>query len=606
MTISVWRYSHLALAVSSFLFIALAAITGTILCFEPISEKVAGYRAADISTTTLAEAIPAVKRSFSEVTEINVDANKFVIVKGIDTSGNDVSAYVDPLSGKILGNASNENEFFQWVKSLHRSLFLHEVGRFFVGLTAFLLLLIAVTGTILVVKRQRGFKRFFKKIIKENRAQYYHVVLGRLSLIVIIIIALSGTYLSLERFGIFPGKKITHNIDFDTVKAEPVKTPAQFPIFKNTLLVQVQSVEFPFSDDPEDYYTLKLKDRERIVNQFTGETLNEVAYPLTVILTNLSLDLHTGRTSAIWAIVLAIASVNILFFIYSGFAITLKRTANKLKNKYKAEDCRFIILIGSENGSTLRYANAVHQQLLVAGEKSFITELNNYKVFPNADHLVVLTSTYGLGDAPSDANKFLSLLQRYSQQQNVHFSVAGFGSHAYADFCRFAFEVNNALTEQSWATPLLEIHTINDKSPDQFGQWFETWSQQVNLPGIIMPEIICQQTGLETMTVVEKTQVAHEDGAFIIRLKPSWRAAFTSGDLLAVYPANDHRERFYSIGKTGKQIQLCVKLHEQGLGSRYLHQLNIGGSIQARIVSNTHFQFPQNAPVVIMISNAFT
>ena len=59
MTISVWRYSHLALAVSSFLFIALAAITGTILCFEPISEKVAGYRAADFSTTTLAEAIPA-------------------------------------------------------------------------------------------------------------------------------------------------------------------------------------------------------------------------------------------------------------------------------------------------------------------------------------------------------------------------------------------------------------------------------------------------------------------------------------------------------------------------------------------------------------------
>jgi len=70
---------------------------------------------------------------------------------------------------------------------------------------------------------------------------------------------------------------------------------------------------------------------------------------------------------------------------------------------------------------------------------------------------VILTSTYGLGDAPSNANKFLHLLQQHPQQQPIHFSVAGFGSHAYADFCRFAFEVNNTLSEQSWATPLLEI-----------------------------------------------------------------------------------------------------------------------------------------------------
>jgi len=105
------------------------------------------------------------------------------------------------------------------------------------------------------------------------------------------------------------------------------------------------------------------------------------------------------------------------------------------------------------------------------------------------------------------------------------------------------------------------------------------------------------------MTVVEKTAIAHEDGAFLIRLKPSGRTKFTSGDLLAVYPANDHRERFYSIGKTGKHIQICVKLYEQGLGSRYLYHHTVGNSIQARIVNNAHFQFPQNAPAVIMISN---
>jgi sulfite reductase (NADPH) flavoprotein alpha-component len=39
MTISIWRYSHLALAISAALFILIASITGIILAFEPISEK---------------------------------------------------------------------------------------------------------------------------------------------------------------------------------------------------------------------------------------------------------------------------------------------------------------------------------------------------------------------------------------------------------------------------------------------------------------------------------------------------------------------------------------------------------------------------------------
>lgn len=604
MTISVWRYSHLALAVSSFLFITLAAVTGIILAFEPVTARFPSYRAEHFNSITLAEAIPSVRSSFSEITDLTIDANQFVIVKGTDSTGKSVTAYVDPHSGKILGTPGSKSAFFQWVTSLHRSLFLHEPGRLFVGITAFLLLLIAVSGTILVIRRQQSVKRFFSKIVKENFAQYYHVVLGRLSLIPIIIISLTGTYLSMVRFNLFPEKKIQHHINANEIKSGPALKAAAFPQFKNILLSQVQSVEFPFSDDPEDYYTLKLKDREVIINQFTGEVLSEAPYPAAIILSNLSLNLHTGRTNIIWAIVLAIAAANILFFIYSGFVITFKRTAGKVKNRYKPDQCRFIILVGSENGSTMKFAKAVHQQLLAGHQTSFLTEMNNYQKFPKAEHILIFTSTYGLGDAPTNANRFASLLKKYPQQQTVHFSVTGFGSHAYPDFCRFAFEVNNLLTAQGWAKPLLEIHTINDKSPREFNQWLITWTQKLELPFIDLPETLTQKpSGLSDMTVVTKTAVTNEDGAFIIQLKPSWRSKFNSGDLLAIYPANDYRERLYSIGKIGKTIQLCIKLHENGLGSGYLHQLKIGDSIQARIVTNAHFHFPQKAPAVVMISN---
>jgi sulfite reductase (NADPH) flavoprotein alpha-component len=334
MTISVWRYSHLALAVSSFILLTLASVTGIILSFQPLSEKIQPYRAAGVDEVTLSHTLPLLKSQYKEITEISVDANQFMQIRATDVNGKNIVAYIDPQTGKILGYPAPKNAFFEWVTALHRSLFLHEAGRFFIGLSAFLLLLITVSGTALIIQRQRGVKRFFTRIVRDHFAQYYHVVLGRLSLIPIFLIALSGTYLSLARFGLVETAYKAADVDFDKIKDEPAKKMADFNIFKQTRIADVRTIEFPFSEDVEDYYTLKLKDRELTVNQVTGDILTEVKYPTAALLTELSLDLHTGRTNAVWAIILALASGNILFFIYSGFAITLKRRAGRTKNRY--------------------------------------------------------------------------------------------------------------------------------------------------------------------------------------------------------------------------------------------------------------------------------
>ncbi|RZJ19534.1 MAG: FAD-binding oxidoreductase, partial [Acinetobacter sp.] len=346
------------------------------------------------------------------------------------------------------------------------------------------------------------------------------------------------------------------------------------------------------------------KDRELTVNQITGDILTEALYPTTVLLTELSLDLHTGRTNIIWAIVLAIASCNILFFIYSGFAITLKRRSGVTKNKYKKEDCNYIILVGSENGSTFHFAKAVCQQLIKAGQKCFITELNNYTVYPKAEHLIVFTATYGLGDAPTNAGKFLELLKKHPQPNKVDFSVIGFGSKSYPDFCKYAYEVNNALSLQEWATSAIEIHTVNDRSPEEFAHWAALWSQKTEIPLTISPKLFKGKTKrLHKLVVIEKTTIKHEEGSFLIHLEPKRNLRFTSGDLLAIYPANDHRERQYSIGKVNKNIQLSVKLHKDGLGSNFLYKLKKGETIQAALDLNPHFHFPKTAATVIMIAN---
>ncbi|WP_316829848.1 PepSY domain-containing protein [Pedobacter aquatilis] len=601
MTNHFWRYSHLALAISSFLFLLLASVTGAILSAEPVIGKLKPYAAKNLDGVKLAQAIPVLRENYPGITSITVESNQYVLVQGTDKAGDDVKAYVEPTTGKIIGKPGKKNEFFQWVTSLHRSLFLHELGRIFIGLTAFLLMLIAVSGIMLTIKRQRGIRRFLAKIPNDKTNQYYHTVVGRFSLIFILLIATSGTYLSLNTLGVIKPVKTNVDVDFDSIKSGPQKDIKDFELFQSVSLADVQTIEFPFSEDVEDYFTLTLKDREVAVNQITGVVIAESKYPFSVLVSNLSMSIHTGRASAIWAIVLGISSLSILFFIYSGFAITLKRLSGRTKNKYAKEESDFILLVGSENGSTNRYASAVLKLLIKQGKKAYLAPMNSYTVYPKASHFLIFTSTYGIGEPPANAQKFLSLIDEIKQPNPVNYAVLGFGSKSYPDFCKFAFDVHNKLSATAWARPLIDIHTVNDRSPEDLLLWQESWSQKadISFEGFSSPAKE-KQKPLRNFTVL--SNIKHGE-TFQIAMKGRGKLKAKSGDLLAIYPANDHRERLYSIGVIDKNISLSVKLHENGLGSGFLHALGKDGTLQARVVKNEHFHFPPKASSVIMISN---
>jgi len=604
MSISIWRYSHLALAVSSFIFIFLASVTGIILAFEPISKNIQPYKVDNFDEITLNQTLNALQQNYDEVLDLQVDANGFVLIDAITIEGDMVNGYINPNTGDYIGKRIETSKFFQWVTNFHRSLFLKSIGRFFVGLCSFLLFLIAVSGAILILKRQRGIKQFFSKIVNDNFSQYWHVVLGRLSLIPIIIVTITGIYLSLEKFDLLPKNKTSHQIDFKSISETPKLEIKDFKLFKSIKLSEVKQVEFPFSSDVEDYYNIKLKDKEVVVNQFTGAVLSEINYPFVTLFSSLSFDLHTGNGSILWSIILAVACINILFFIYSGFKMTLKRRASKLKNKYKKDDCKYIILAGSENGSSMLFANVLHQQLLKVGETAYITELNNYALFEKAEHFIIITATYGQGEAPTNAGKFLQLLETIKQVQPFTFSVVGFGSLAYPDFCKFAFDVDKAM-QNTTGTQLLEPFTIHDKSYEAFHQFTKQFGENVGLQ-IVIPEdkLTYKPNQNKKLKVISKTHVENNiDHTFLLTLKPKKTHKFTSGDLLAVYPKSDYRERLYSIGKVNGNIQLSIKYYQNGLGSNYLNGFPINEKFKARIIQNSAFHFPKKASRVILIAN---
>ncbi|MDY0930483.1 PepSY domain-containing protein [Chryseobacterium sp. CFBP8996] len=604
MTLSIWRYAHLTLAILTFLFLIVASTTGIILAYDAAQEKTQPYRVDDFSNINLAQSLPELRKVFPEITEISVDHNQFVTLEGLDDNGENIKAYIDPTTGKILGKPIEKSKFINWVISLHRSLFLKETGRFAVGVVSFLLMITSISGLILIIKRQNGIRYFFSKIKKDFFSQYFHVVSGRILLVPIFVISLTGTYLFMHRFELIPkgkNEKIAHKI----TNSETQIKLADFPIFKETKLSAVKKIEFPFiEDDAEEFFVLKLKDREITVNQINGEIVKEEKYPLTLIYENLSLTFHTGRGSVVWSIVLGLSSIGILLFIYSGFVITFKRTRNKIKNKYKAENAEIIILVGSENGSTLGFANKIHSQLLSDGKKSFISQLNQYKLYPKAEHIIIFTSTYGLGEAPTNASNFKKLLKEFPQNQKIKYSVVGFGSKSYEDFCGFAIEIDQLLSQKNWAESQIEIHTVNDKSTAEFTEWAKKWSYETMIPLATAPSLYSEKVpSLKKMKVIGKSEIVDEVTTFKVILKPNSLVKFKSGDLLAIYPENDHKERFYSIGKVNGAIQLVVKLHENGLGSGFLHRLKENEEIKARIIKNSEFHFPKKASEVIMIAN---
>lgn len=603
MTLSIWRYAHLALAILSSAFLLILSVTGVILAYDAIDEKTPAYRVENFQELSLAEVLPTLRDSYFEVIEVKVDHNDFVTVDALDENGNPLKSYIDPNTGKKIGEIKAKSDFINWTTALHRSLFLKETGRAIVGIVSFILFLISITGFILIIKRQKGLRHFFTKINKDFFSQYFHVVSGRLLLIPILVVALTGTIIFMVRLDYFKGenKEIKHQPKSDA-KAQDLK---DIPFFKNTQLADVQRIEFPFiPDDEAEPFIVHLKDRSVTVNQVNGEIISETLYPYSQVLEKINIDLHTGRTSIAWAVVLGLASLNILFFIYSGFVIMFRRTRTKIKNKFSAKDAEIVILVGSENGTTLTFANHIYKQLLGQNQKSFLAQMNQYQEFPKAQHLLVFTSTYVLGDAPTNASEFEKLVLKIPQIHTISYSVIGFGSKSYADYCAYAERVDELLSKQNWAKREVPLMTVNDRSTEEFVKWAQEWSEKslhalATAPAVYEAKI----PGLISFEVIEKTATSEDNSTFKVVLKPGKKQTFESGDLLAIYPGHDHRERFYSIGKKNQAIQLVVKLFPGGLGSEYLHQLQIGRKIDGRVMQNAKFHFPKNAPKVAMIAN---
>ncbi|WP_298492880.1 PepSY domain-containing protein [uncultured Algibacter sp.] len=601
----IWRYSHFYLTVSSSLFLLLTTITGAFLAFEPIQEKAQPYYIKNAKNISLAKLVNTLKNNYDEVLDIEIDKNYFVKANVFSMESDvDGQFYINPYKGNKIANIPTKSPFFEFLTNFHRSLFLKTPGRLFVGITCFLLFLIAITGLLLAIKRQGGFIKLCSKIINDKSIQYNHVALGRWLLIPIIILALSGTYLSMDRFSLLPENKtsITHKKS-DSKTTIPI---SKFPVFKNTLLKDVRKLEFPFTTDEEDYFVLNLHNKTLKIHQKTGEIIQTTYYPFTKILAVLSFNIHTGSGSIIWSLVLFISSISILYFMYSGSIIAYNRLRSKTKNKFKANQSNFIILVGSENGSTKKLGKILQKSLLKAGKKVFIDDLNNYTNYSNIEQLIIITSTYGDGEPPSNANLFLNKLKQTEISKPFTCHVIGLGSYSYPQFCEFAKKTHSQIiSKDKIHVPSKNPELIHNQNYDQFRNWTLKWATSLNLNLNIPTKLVSKKQKETVFKVIDKQNVIDMYGeTFKLTLKAKKQKAIIPGDLLGVTPSNETTERLYSVGKNSNgDILLCVKKHSHGVCSNYLNHLNPNQELKVTIKKNKAFYLPKKSKQVVLIAN---
>ncbi|MEM8506463.1 MAG: PepSY domain-containing protein, partial [Bacteroidota bacterium] len=603
--LSIWRLSHMVLALSTSIFLVLASLTGLILAFEPMGTAVGPDKTDNLKDIPLATTRRVMDSVYTEVITIEVDRNDRVVASVVNDNGNSETIFVDPLTGEKLGRPKEKARIFQFTTNLHRSLFLKGIGRFFVGLVSFLLCLIALTGFLLILKRQGGIRKLFSKVQKEGFELYYHVSLGRWMLIPVLLVAATGVYLSLEKFSLLPSPLVHHELPASIAETMTENKAWTLPVFKNTPLDQVRKLTYPFSEFPEDYFELALKQKEMLVHQYTGESLSEKEYPFTNIALRWSMLLHTGQGSFWWSLVLVLVSLAILFFIYSGVVLWSKRRKKSKELKFAVVDkdeANIILLVGSETGNTFEFAKILQNALLEVGVSTAVAQLNEYTQYASARHLIVLTATYGEGEAPTNARNFHKRIASVSQDHVLRYSVVGFGSLLYPDYCGFAITADKLLKMASNLKELVPLYKINNQDFRAFQDWSRQWSAATDIAINLQAPLRKKKRSKAVHFRVAQRSALNNDNTFVLRLKPAKSAKFHSGDLAGVVP-EDGQERQYSIAKIGKEMVLSVKKHEYGVCSTYLSSLAVDDMIPITLKRNPDFYFPRHAPGVILIAN---
>ncbi len=599
------------------LLLAVLAISGAILSVNPAIERLGTSVPGNgqISVATLAE---RVARHYPGVEQIQRSPSGSIIVY-YSQDGRTGIDRIDPLSGQGMGPYALST-FTRWVKNLHRSFLAGTPGRAVTGLSALTMLALCLSGLALLVKRVGGWRQLMRPL-RGNFSQRWHAQLGRIAVFGLLLSALTGMYMSAATFGLVPDGT-QNEPDFPTVTTTGPAAPiGTLPALLATDLNDLRELVYPLPGNPDDFYSLRTAQGDGYVDQAGGTLLSWQAHDGTHRIYELIYQLHTGE--GLWWLGLFLGLSVLSVPLMGATGVTMwwqrRRSMPRIADNSGPQSADTIILVGSENNSTWGFAKALHDALRQAGQRVHTAPMNQLATeYRQARHLFILTATYGDGDAPSSASRFLERLDGFTDSHGPSFAVLGFGDRQFPKFCQFARDTQDALLEHGWHQSL-ELDTVDRQSTQEFARWgqavgrlFErelTLAYTPRLPQTQPLELISRiDYGVQVQaptSILRFGPVAPQGrmARFRSLIGFSGLPRFEAGDLVGVIPPGSSVPRFYSLASGSKDgfLEICVRKLPGGLCSQMLHGLQAGGRIDVFIQPNPDFRPASGKSSVILI-----
>jgi sulfite reductase (NADPH) flavoprotein alpha-component len=581
-----WRRLHFFSTVVAGLFIFLASVTGCILAVEPWLLSQNAVSGAVQNEVTLSDFQEKLNEHFLEVFSLEKDAYGNIRVEGIGQE-KEGTLYVSAETGQVLEAPKKLSATFDFSRDLHRSLFLKTPGRILMGLASLALVFLAISGFALHIKRAGGIKGIVQSIKILDLKRDGHAQWSRWFLIPIFIVAFSGVYLSVTRFVPTAEKQLILN---------NAKENTPLSILR---LKEVKKVTYPVADD--EPLIIELADKVLYFNKAQNTLLKTELVPLSERGRDLNFRLHTGEGTTIWTGVLLLTSFIMVFLSVTGFLMVVEKIRQKKRNTQITEGADTLILVGSETGHTWRFADALAAAYQKQGIKTSTLGMNNLPFLTGKKTLLCLTSTYGAGDAPENAQTIVGQLKtKLSGADTIQFGVLGFGSRKYPAFCAFAENLRNEIVRVKNTEEITPFMTVDNQSVGQFIEWVKVLNKRQNTHLNIdaKPLQPARKKHLDSFKIVEKKE---QGDTFLLRLEHDKKLMVQSGDLLGVYPPNENVERYYSIASMDN-AELVLVIKRTGVCSNFLGNLAVGDTFKGYIKPNPTFYAPSNKPV-LMIAN---
>ncbi len=326
------------------------------------------------------------------------------------------------------------------------------------------------------------------------------------------------------------------------------------------------------------------------------------------------------------------------------------------------------VAYASQSGQARALAELSAEQLRSAGipARALPCDVLRAEQLPTCSRLLLIASSYGEGEAPDHAARWLrELEQAQPDLSRLDFALLGLGDRQYRHFCGFARQLDRLL-QRLGANPLFDRLEADRGDPAVLRQW----QQQLGLLAGGQHFADWQATDYQPWQLLARhclNQGSQGRPAFHLRLQPTdLIPAWQAGDIAEVAPCQPAErveavlraleldgERRLSDGKTlysqlarrqlpdtprnlrgldaeavlqalpllaprdysiaslpdDGALELLVRLQQDangqpGLGSGWLCQYApIGGSVELRIRSNPSFHLPAASAALILIGN---